>query len=604
MGLLHVALDVLHIGLLTLVAVLACDIGAAPLRVGFAVVATVIARTISREGPEFDRKSFLRGLNRSYIPLNVLFGTVLVIIAWPFGFGRPNLVEPRSSSMLLALVIVGLIIQPRGARNPVVRGGALATTGFGLLVAVSLIAEALAPSFFSGSSGVWAGRVTGFAFIAAVVPSLRVGLRDFFLFEPLNRRLADVRRRREALAPLVQHLDDSASRPRLSEVFRVVVDREVEADKLFQGGKRERAEAPLLQAEKELEHLSRVLKQRISLSLRDEVKSRLDEAVADCRVLDDEMREYGVESTGLDQTLEQLESLRSQLVDPPEDLSDVAKWLTQYDTVLSKVPNTRTALRFLVNSNDSLGQARELLQAGRQLELVSSSMGLDVSALESSRVRLEAMIDDFVRGDHVKLGSTVEQYADLQRELSDFANVRSATESICLQSHQHHLSDVVQFWIPRTCGTDESARVVICAPLECAGAPVQVHGPLLEVSQGPIGQLYGNEEADLAVGYVSLSGKRAGQSDLIVTLGDAQSSRPHVFRLRVLRSARDNFRDSLIVGPSLGSVVVLAVRLVGSPWVIAVPVGAGLAGLGVLLWPAISVVRRMRRRSRSRHSSS
>lgn len=485
------------------------------------------------------------------------------------------------------------------AYNPILRPVAVFWLYQTWPVILSVFLGAMFPQAFAPAIAKWAGLAAASALFLLGFPALKAAPRSIRLFEELDARhdvLGDKIRRLRHVVDVLRDMQEWAG---VRDAFRNADAQYDAAFSRLRRGALQNAEAALLQGEAEVEGLERLVRDRIRLSLRDELDSRLQQAIDDCETLKREFEAAGLPSTGIDKIIERAAAQRTELPTVEFDVDNVGAALEPFEALLAEVVTARTALRLRSNVDASLdGLRAEITDTDRHVS-VSDALGLDVDHAVTARNALKSRVAAFSAEGIDSVEGLIKEYRQLREAASSH---RAAVDALVAGTKR--LYSILQIpdqnaalFVPTRLTTHEATAGALlvtrkgsepCNPMLC-----ELDGVMLEMEERRSFTVTCSPSATFAVVSFSLVGKRGGTGKLTARLKTTQGEdlQSVMAPVSIAPPGSEIAKNALIFAAPSGGIAILLLWYFLRDIAIAVPVGAGIGGAVSLL---LFLLRRLR----------
>jgi hypothetical protein len=486
---------------------------------------------------------------------------------------------------LLSVVIAAALLR---SDNPYsLQQGAASVISSGL-VALFVILAPLFPARFYFNDARWAA-ITGAScvFLAGVYSATKL-VKGIRTFAALNERRQKIGSHMSRLQHVGNVLPNTSERVKIQEALEHLEASYQKAEIALRQKNLNAAEEVILPAEVEVESLYREVDNRIRLSLKDELKAKLAQSMADLEALRREFEAAGLqgdEVKGLEARVKDLSGGLDTLV------FDSARLLSQiepFERLFVDIVTTRTALRFQSNVGASLDKLRQELRDDEAHIALAEALGLNTEVASRCRAKFFALLEEFTISSAEDL---VRRYRALGEAASDH---KSAINNLGLEIKrrfwEEHLEPLhTQVFVPKSVTTTHAATGAVLVrsqgsqqpdPLDC-----EIDGVLLEFPQSRTFSIIQSGNTPFTVRPFDIIGKRGGTGKLnvAVKIRGTDTSQPRPFKVSVANSAFETGRDVFALATPCGGVVGLAFWFLWRDVTIAGPLGAGTGGTIALL---------------------
>ena len=230
--------------------------------------------------------------------------------------------------------------------NPIMRTQAQGSFVLSFFVILVLIFAPIFPNSFDASLA-WRAALTGIIFIIGInaFSALKIPKR-IHNFEILDHRHDEVGRQLRRLRRIRSVLTDGSDGRTIDEALNTITSSYDAAFNGFRANNISEAENQILRAEAEVDGLSRTYNDRVRLSLRDELKAKVTQAVSDLAKLRQEFEAANLQGAELDGLEARTRKLATEITDMALDSDTLDTQLEPFEKLFSDLVTTRTALRF------------------------------------------------------------------------------------------------------------------------------------------------------------------------------------------------------------------------------------------------------------------
>lgn len=533
---------------------------------------------------------FFGAITRAEVIWTLLLPPVFLFCLFWFRLWESSWIYLWENPLLITILYISSTWQASGSGgyNPIFRNlasGALFATGpIFILILVGFFAPAsIWPNTFQ-----WAVTLAAVFLLLVVVVVRFQAATDIQTFEALDKRHDTIGESLKKMQHLSYVIGDMES-------WRAVREAVDNVEELYSGtlqalrNKRlQEADSLMIRAEAEVSHVERTFRDRILLSLRDELKARLEQARVDVGGLQTEFEVAGLRAGNLTQLAQQIAELNVAL--DGLDLTDegLLERLAPFEKLFREIVDTRTALRFR-QQVDAAGLRDEV--EGRWLLVeIGKRLNLDTGDAEARRKDAETALQKFL-GDPVKTsGELVEAYQSVQKALSAFRASLAFLESQI--GHGWNVQTVeserLSVYVPKACSTNKAVQGAVGVEFDGRReqeVSLSIDGILLELEADRTLKVSPMPGHSYGANLFTFVGKRGGAGLLKLRLADPQQSQ-FAFRVQVKPSAIEIARDAAVFATPVGAVAVPLLHYFAKyEWKDAIPIGAAIgAGFGLLLF--------------------
>ncbi len=358
------------------------------------------------------------------------------------------------------------------------------------------------------------------------------------------------------------------------------------------------AEAALIHARIETEHVELILRNWVELSFINEMKSSttyiesntIPELMNDLNISDPSNRLY-------DELTEQLGDYKQAMVSVPEPTVDLIQWLTPFLKFQKSLMDLKSAVRFFSSTGESISKMQENVSKNLPVEELFDTVMIDIREVCTLRYQYERILKEYNSGEYSSVGALVAAYHKIQilyveymqmieRLMLDFA----ARWQILTFAGQE-----VRVYVPRSTTTRKSAVGVIVfnenLGFKCS---VTIDGSHLDFQNQR--DFYQENNQKLSFIPFSLIGQRHGEAILTATLNIENDGKEiQSYEIRVHPTMFELAKETSVILPSLGAIFTLVWWLMGNPIKEAAFTGTGVGAILSMLIIAIRVWRAKRK---------
>lgn len=446
----------------------------------------------------------------SYHPLLSAIGRVILLASWP----------------IIILIVIGL-----------------------------LFPEYILPRPFE-----WAIALAAFLILPAGARTFRRHANEMQSFDVLDKRHDNLGNSLRRLQHIADIIGDAENWRSIREALSNMDDLYNQTLTALRRNQLLEADRLIVKAEMEVVHIERTFKNRIQLSLRDELGARIKQGVIDIENLKHEFEIAGLSAGNLNQLSDHIASLLPELdkLDLSGDdlLKDLDERLKLFEQPFREIIDTRTALRFR-QSIDATSFSSNI-EKRWLLSQVAKDLGLYTKQAEEQKEEVESKLQAFQSNPINNSNDLVDAYQALNKSLTEYRESIALLEAEIMHNWnvENLDSGSVSLYAPKVSSTSHEIRGVVSAYFDDPNRQnlsFELDSALLELQSShtvtvePIpGKTYGSSP-------FSLSGKRSGQAILTITVKESQSAR-RTFTIRINPSISDVAKEALIFGAPIGAV--------------------------------------------------
>lgn len=293
---------------------------------------------------------------------------------------------------------------------------------------------------------------------------------DVKRYQGLVERRNSVKESFEDLEDITIVINNSKVRGEIEDALEIVSDRYRQSGEALKNNDLEPADILLLQAEKEIEEIENIFQNRVSLSLRDELEARIDQAKRDIDDLKDEFEAADVEGSEFDYLREDINDLQNEL--DSADLSSIditsselTNLIEEFDEVFNDIQDIRTSLRFYRNANSTLDELKIDVKNNWEQYQIAKHLGLSDDNIEEMKDEIDEKLHKFENESIESPTALVVNFHLLQQKVAKFdSNISSLSIRIKNEwTTDTVVSDQIQVFVPKTCKTSVPTRAaVVC----------------------------------------------------------------------------------------------------------------------------------------------
>ena len=523
----------------------------------------------------------------------VSIGAFQVWLSW-FEFWR--------SPMTLALFSYAATFgsSSRQGRVPLLRRAALGWLVAATFVVLAVCVSVLFPAYFDYATARWASICAASLLIVASLWGLWKTPKQVYSFISLDRRHDELGTQLSRLQHIANVLPDSVTSTVIQDIVRSVDTSYKTAQRALQGNKMTEAEEAIFRAEVEVEGVNRAIADRARLSLKDELKAKLNQSRIDCDELRKEFEAAGLQGADVDSLVARLAELLRKIDEITFDAESMTVNIEPFEKFFTDIISTRTALRFRRNVGTSLDNLRDELRDTESQLLIAKALNLDVRVADSARSELAVLIEEFRERSVSSAEDLVGKYRALREAASRH---RAAVKGLDVEAaRQYVIENVDNFdatvFVPRsvTAANAVAGAVVLRrGPHQIKALDCELDGVLIEFEQARSFVIALKEANSVSISSFHILGKRGGRGHLKVIIGRTREERTALtFNILIPASAFETGRDAVVFVTPCGSVFGLLFWYLWNNVATAGPLGTGIGGvIGLLLF----LLQRIRLRS-------
>jgi len=288
-------------------------------------------------------------------------------------------------------------------------------------------------------------------------PGLKLTRRAFNISKHLSTLRDSVFGRLKSLEALSGYLGEAQFLKMLHEPLSQANVAFNVASSCINDEKHQAAEAAFIHAEMELDYVERVVKDRIELSLKDELNAMLILAGQETEELVAELKSAQLNSEIINPIKEQIKTQKIEVNTLPQKTYELLDWLRPFKEIQTSLVDTRTALRFYLNSGDSLRRIEQMLFEQNNIEHLCEVLGFSVQTATDCRITIEEELNTFKSGKFSNFGSLVVGYQTIQNKMQDYIRILSNLKNVISQNWQvfQFPESEILIYVPRACRTGE-----------------------------------------------------------------------------------------------------------------------------------------------------
>jgi hypothetical protein len=491
---------------------------------------------------------------------------------------------------LVNAIMAGLLL----AVNPITRQQAAFTLISSPVVAVLILIAPSFPALFNADSARWAA-MTGslFVFLVGLGSTFSKVPQRMQAYAALEGRRQEVSRQLSRLQHIGNILPERIEWLKIQEGLRNL-DKSYEiAVAALRAGRFAQADEAILHAEAETEGLNREVGDRVRLSLKDELKAKLNQSEVDCASLRAEFEVSGLPSDDLHRLETRIENLSQTIDSVVFDLERLPSQVEPFESVFTQIITMRTAVRFYDNIGAYLDRIRQEIADTEPQVALSEALGLITEPVRTLRAKLSGVIDEFRDGKIFSADDLVRKYRALREVAS---NHQTALNTLSAETKKKFFIEEVDdldmdIAVPKLVATSDVATSVVLVRHEgknrVKSVECEIDALRLKLPQTRLISISRANDAHFTVESFSITGESGGAARLTIkvrTLGGDQWN-PRPFNVAVASSPWETARDvSAFVAP-LGGVAVLFFWSLWRDMAIAGPLGVATGGtIGCLLF--------------------
>ncbi len=565
----------------------------------------VIISVVDRLRRDKVTPEFFGAITRAEVVAMTLLPLLFLFCFFWFRLWESSWVYIWQSPLLISVLYISstLLATGRGSYNPIYRNLAESALIGMWPISGLLLLGFFAPHYIRPAVFLWAVTVSAALLCLIILAQRFRTASDVQDFAALDRRHDVVGESLGRLQHLSYLIGDVENWKAIREAVENVEELYSKTLQALRERRLQEADALMIRAEAEVSHVEKTFQDRIRLSLRHELKSRLEQASLDVNGLQEEFEVAGLKAGNLDELKQQIAEMSGALDALDMRDENLLERLAPFEKLFREIVDTRTALRF--RQQVDAAALREEVEQGWLLVEVAKRLGLDTSDVEERRKDVEERLQRF-QGDPIKnSGELVGAYQSVRKALSDFRVSLAFLESQVGHGWSVRALDSgrITAYVPKACSTDKAVQGAVGVafdPQNRQDVSLSLDGTLLEleadrtINVAPLpGRAYGSA-------LFTFAGKRGGQAILKLGLSNPREPQQVTFPVLVTPSVSEIARDALIFATPVGAVAVLLLwRFFGYELKDAAYVGAGVGGGFGLLVFALNYLR-FRRMGRAR----
>lgn len=561
------------------------------------VVMGVITGIIAR-GRGFPVAAFTRIEAAGIAILSIAF----LVSAFAFNYWPSEWLRIWTNPILLGILLLMSVIMARfvTSSNPTFRNVSAFAAFAVWPVFLLILVGATNPGVIKQSTFQWAVTIAGVLVILAAIWSFSSQPRDLELFEEINARHSSLTASLQQLHQVADLIGDTENWKTIREAMDRVNRWAALTYTALQNGKYQEAETLLMQAETETAQVEGPFYDRIRLSLKDELKTRLTQAISEISELEKEFQAAGLDPANLSQLstkIHDLEDNLDTLALDEENLTaaDLLDKLRPFERTLREIVETRTSLRFRQNLGSSIDLIHQELAETLPTVQICRGLGLKVSELTERENRIASALQAFQSVHIHTSGDLVDLYNDLQKTLAEFrGSVRAVKARIDQNWSQEVLHEGIFFYRPKQVSTSElSLGLVVIQSSRPISTPVKVEisGISLELPTVPSIEIRPDTNINsFGMKSFKFRGKSGGQASLTLkaTLPNQEITRE--FDFLVHSSRKELIQDAFVMATPTTAVVMGVLWISGTNLGDAASLGAAVGSAVGLLFLTINML--------------
>jgi len=461
------------------------------------------------------------------------------------------------SDVLLLVALLSVILRSGSASSyiPIVRQQVVFARVMALPISALLLLHHYKPTVLT-AVGYSYGMVASYVCLVAItVLGYLYSRRKLKTFSDLDERHDSVLASLEDLSSLVQFFGTSEGFRGAREALSQARSASRAAFSLLKEDAPGAAEAALIHAEAELDYITDVLRDRIRLSLPDELEATLEQSKRDLESLKHELSSAGLDAGILNEFSSRIEVLEASIESVPTSHSALRSWLKPFDHLRDDLADIRTSLRFRQNSKRSLDRITAIIRQGKEKEKLFGGLDLPGERARERRERLEGLLSEFQGAS----GQLVVAYQGILKRLQEYRREISLLDRHVASSCQQLelVPSLLIVYVPKFVSTSEAVSGVISFRSEgFTGGRITLDGTLLEF------QARTDFEIDTASGTepirFTFAGKRDGIASLTATLVRREEPElSHTVKITVYPSFTELSKKAIVFLPLTSAFVAL-----------------------------------------------
>lgn len=446
--------------------------------------------------------------------------------------------------------------------NPIMRTQAQGSFVLSFFVILVLIFAPIFPNSFDASLA-WRAALTGIIFIIGInaFSALKIPKR-IHNFEILDHRHDEVGRQLRRLRRIRSVLTDGSDGRTIDEALNTITSSYDAAFNGFRANNISEAENQILRAEAEVDGLSRTYNDRVRLSLRDELKAKVTQAVSDLAKLRQEFEAANLQGAELDGLEARTRKLATEITDMALDSDTLDTQLEPFEKLFSDLVTTRTALRFRENVGASLdleGRRAKLTHLIDQFSVVRIASAEDLAAkyrilrdaASEHRAAVIALRSEILRGFIVFEASAFNTKVILPSAITTTAV----------------MSGAIVVYQRRTATSDD---------IQC-----ELDGVLIDLQVSRSFAIPLASGRPFAISSFDMVGKRGGTGRITVKITDPTENRSELFSFKIIVTSTflESPKDILALATPSGGVAGFLVWLLWKDLALAGQLGVAIGGM-------------------------
>ncbi len=382
-------------------------------------------------------------------------------------------------------------------------------------------------------------------------------------FENLENRQKQIEKKIDTLSHVVNVIGDMGESKDLSNLYAELNQRSSKMAYFLRQGKFPDAENLIIQSEIDANQIEENLENRIRYSLKEEIRTRLEQARLDIQRLRQEFKSVLISTERLDELDSKIQEYLSKINLLKFSTERIPEQIDPFEKVIASIADIKTGLRLRKNVGSRLDIIRREIDDSQLLLDIASNLGLETEVSQIAMKQTFSLLDVFQKEEMMSADEPINLYRSLQSNLSKFRESVAILKANINRNWTWYEAEAGQFisCIPKYCRTDRSASGVLVLKSSqniLQQVNVTIDGTLLEFETDRNIIMSPKGDFNYAISSFNFAGKRPGHGTVKLRskeLKDLQSSIN--FPIRIIPTATELATNSLLYGASFGGFILI-----------------------------------------------
>lgn len=381
-------------------------------------------------------------------------------------------------------------------------------------------------------------------------------------FEILDNRHKMFGEKIGTLVHIVNVIGDRGKAKDLSNLASELNIRYSNATDFLRQGKFSDAENLIIQSEIEVNQIEENLENRIKYSLKEEIRSRLEQTRADLQRLRGEFETASISREQIDELDSKIQEDILKINSLTFSTEMIAEQLEPFERTLALITDMRAGLRLRKNVGSQLDEIRREINDHQLTIDIASNLGLETDKSQLAKEQILILLDD-LQNKELSSQELINIYQSLQNYLTKFRESVAIFEATIRRNWICQETDSGQFisYVPKYCRTDESKNVVLVLKKEQGVSKeinVSIGGTLLEFEANRNITMFAQADSNYVISFFNFVGKRPGRGSVVLHSDKLKGLQNKLtFSVRIIPRVIELARDSLIFAGSFGGLALL-----------------------------------------------